>query len=595
MEEQIENLMSEHIGVTLPGAAIVVVYEGEMIFSRGYGWADIENQIPIDPATTVFEHASISKIFTYTAAMQLVEQGLLDLNEDITTYLPDSFVFEQVITMRDLMNHTPGFTEALLMPSFDGEQLPTLEDVLLEMQPNQIFIPGTVSAYSNWGSALAGFVVAEISGQDFAVFERENILQPAGMQNTLNLPDWVGNDSFLENRVQGYNSDGEGGFSEATPAYALPYPSGALNGTAEDLALFMKALTPPVGESGPLFASAETLQTLLSPSSLDPINRPATHHGFLTYGGVFPGVGHGGNLPGSSTTFAFVPELRFGYVLLTNVSGEMDLMPAMNDLLLGNAQVPAIGTGLPSAEMVEGRFISARRFEGDFLEFLSYLPMIGGIAQVSALDENRIMFSFGMLGSAVYVQTESYVFHIYDGTEAPMLQTFLPELRFRMEEGRHVQIHSPPMDFTTLPVGRTMPFLIGSLVSVMLSVVFFLIAPMVLFILFLIRRKKQRERTRFDLFSTGFLLSGTLLVFNTLALFILFGINPARSVAEVAPFIWINWGLAGLVVLLFAGSLWQRNTIGEGRKKRKVLFVVTTVMAVLFISQLWNWNFFVML
>ena len=164
-----------------------------------------------------------------------------------------------------------------------------------------------------------------------------------------------------------------------------------------------------------------------------------------------------------------------------------------------------------------------------------------------------------------------------------------------MEEGEPVLLVAAPMDFTPIPSGRTMPFLVESLISVMLSVVFFLIAPMVLFVLILIHRKKQRERTRFDCFSTGFILSGTLLVLNNLVLFGLFGINPFRSVAEVAPFIWINWVLGSLTVSLFTGSLWSWKTLGEGQRKRKVLFVVTTVMAILFISQLWNWQFFVIL
>jgi len=411
----------------------------------------------------------------------------------------------------------------------------------------------------------------------------------------LNLPNWFGNDSFLANRVQGYIAEEDGGFLEQTPIYVFDYPAGALNGTAEDLAAFIQALTPPAGESGPLFADAESLQTLFSSSSLDPVNRPGTHHGFLSYSGAFPGFGHGGNLPGSSTDFVIVPELRFSFVLLTNVGGEMDLMPAIQALLLGSPQIPPMGTYLPSAETVEGQFISARRLEGNFAEFVSYSGLMMPTFEITAIDENAILASFGQFGSAVYVQTEPYVFHMYDGTDGPFLATFFPELRFRMENGVPVHIMTVPMDFTSIPAGRTMPFLAASLVITVLSAAFFLIAPIVLFILFLVRRKKQGERTHFDRLSMGFLLSGTLLILNNFILILRLGINPFRVVTEMTPQIWMNYVLAGLSMLFFAGSFLTWRTAGEGKTKRKVLFVITAVLAALFVLLLHNWHFFVIL
>jgi len=598
MEQQIDALMAEHVGTATPGAAIVVVHEGEIIFSRGYGYADIENPIPVDPAVTVFEYASISKVFVWVAVMQLVEQGLLDLDADINTYLPDEFVFEQPFTMRDLFNHAAGFADILLGLGFDGEQVPTLREALLDSQPVQLFTPSTVSAYSNWGTALAAFVVSQISGEEFVDFEREYILLPSNMYHSLNLPDWFGNNSFLANLAKGYVTDGDGGFSAQSSAVAHTglYPAGMLNGTAEDLAAFIKALTPPAGESGPLFEHAETLQTLFSPSSFDP-NRPGMYHGLMPFPGAVPGIGHGGNLPGFTTELVVVPELRFGFVLLTNVGHDLTIMPAVRQLLLGSPEAPTIGSNLPNAQAAEGLFVTAGRFSGTFVEFFSFAGM-GGLphARVSALDENSILFSIGALGEAVYVQTAPHVFQIYDPSEAPFLALMFQELRFDFEDGVPVHIIVRGLeDYTAFPAGRTMPILIGSLVSVILSIAFFLIAPIVLLILFLIRPKKQKIRTRFDRFSTSFLLSGTLLMLNNLTLFMLFGINPIRTAAEVSPFIWMNYILSGLVVLLFAGSLWSWRTAGEAGGKRKVLFVITAVFAVLFIALLWNWNFFVLL
>jgi len=583
LENQIDTLVYKYLGTTTQGVAIVVVSEGEIIFSRGYGYANVEREIPIDPAMTVFEYASISKLFTWVAAMQLAEQELFNLDADVRTYLPASFVFDKPFTMRDLMNHMAGFADIAFPYTFDRENLPTLDAVLLATQPPQIFTPGTVSAYSNWGTALAGLVVAEISRQNFAAYERENILLPANMQQTLNLPDYFKNSEFLANQAQGYFVNSMGEFSNSTSRYVLDYPSGALRGTAEDLATFIKALTPPVGESGALFKNAQTLQTLFTSSSVDPINRPTTHHGFFSYSGAFPSFGHGGNLAGFSTDLVIVPELRFGFAVLINNSMEMHLIPQLGKLLLGSSQSPLPTSNLPNVQSMEGHFISARRFGGgNVTEIVDFMARM---AQIQTLDENTIEFSYGMVGSAIYKQIEPYVFRVYDTSNSPLLGQRLPEFRIRMEDGAPVQIIVPSGgDFTSLPVGRTIPFLITSLISAVLSVAFFLIVPIVLFILFLIHRKKQIVPTRFERFSTGFLLSGTLLALNNIVL-VLFA-NPIH--------IWINYVLAILVVLLFVGSIWSWYTAENEKTKRKILFGIMTAFMALFIFILHNWNFFVL-
>ena len=173
LESQIDALVKEYIGKTVPGAAIVVFHNGEIIFSRGYGYADIELGIPVDPAVTVFEHGSISKLFVWTAVMQLVEQGFLDLDAIVTTYLPEDvaarFAFKKPFTMRDLMNHAAGFEEVLLNLFADADTIEerrgTLEEALLTLQPMQIFEPGTVGAYSNWGSAFAALGICANSAR----------------------------------------------------------------------------------------------------------------------------------------------------------------------------------------------------------------------------------------------------------------------------------------------------------------------------------------------------------------------------------------------------------------------------------------------
>src|SRR5690554_6145935 len=92
LEEFIDQYVENYIDVTTPGAAILVIMDGEVVFSKGYGYGNIEEQIPVDPANTVFEYGSISKLFVYTTIMRLSEEGKIDLNEDIREYLPEGFL-----------------------------------------------------------------------------------------------------------------------------------------------------------------------------------------------------------------------------------------------------------------------------------------------------------------------------------------------------------------------------------------------------------------------------------------------------------------------------------------------------------------------
>ena len=273
IESRIDELVTNHMHESTPGFAIAVVKDGEIIFSRGYGYANIEKQTAVDPASTVFEYGSISKMFVYVSIMQLAEQGLLDLDVDIHTYLPKDlsrqFNFEKSFTVRDLLNHSAGFGEFFFNAFLDAEVVKkeiTLKEGLIASKPSQIFEPGTASSYSNFGNALAAFIVSHVSRQGFSEYERTNILDPIKMINAKNQPDWFGNEEFMQSMARGYAPDGKGGFTIAPWWYISIYPAGALKGTAEALAQLAIALTPPQGESGPLFASRDTLDLMFSPS-----------------------------------------------------------------------------------------------------------------------------------------------------------------------------------------------------------------------------------------------------------------------------------------------------------------------------------------
>ena len=598
METQINALAHQHIGTSVAGTAITVVHNGEIIFSSGFGYANTTTQTPIDPATTVFQLASINKAFVWVAVMQLAEQNLINLDAPITNYLPPSFSFQHPFTMRDLLNHTPGFADVIASPPFDGTNLPTLEESLLATQPPQIFLPGTVSAYSNWGSALAGLAVAHVSGQSFVDYELNNILLPANMQNTLNLPHWLNNPQFLANRARGYAGN-EGDFRPQREVYVLDYPAGALNGTAEDMARFIKALTPPAGQSGPLFNNPQTLQTMFSNSSPDPANHPMMNHGFFSYSGVLDGFGHGGNLPGFSTDFVIVPEARFGFVVLTNAAGEINLLPALQELLLGtNPPVtPAENITLPSASQVEGHFVSARRFDGGLFEFVGYAGLTMPIANVTALDNNLIRLSIGQFGSVIYRQTAPHTFHVYDATDSPFLGTFFPEIRFRVEDGTATQILTQGMNFTSLPAGRTMPALITYAIISLAATAFFLLTPLTLLVIFIINkiRKKDIPKSRLRLLNLGLILTGTLFILNISATSI--GLFTGAFILTVLNIqVALNYALTLIALTLTTlSALTLRKEWHNTKPTQKTLLITTTALLALLIFTLQNWHFFTFL
>src|SRR5947199_115037 len=148
------------------GAVVVVVKDGQVLLAKGYGYADVVARKPVDPERTLFRAGSVSKLFTWTAVMQLVEQGKLDLDADINTYLDFKIPSRngKPVTLRNLMTHTPGFDEtirALILN--DTHYLKPLGEALRRWVPPRVTAAGSTPAYSNYGAALAGYIVEHVS------------------------------------------------------------------------------------------------------------------------------------------------------------------------------------------------------------------------------------------------------------------------------------------------------------------------------------------------------------------------------------------------------------------------------------------------
>src|SRR5881409_3574079 len=170
----------------IAGAVVSVVKDGQVLFQKGYGYADVEAERPVLPDQTLFRPGSISKLFTATAVMQLVEQGKLDLDRDVNDYLDFKIpeAYGKPITLKNLLTHTPGFEEQIKDLFTDRPEPPPLEQYMKTHIPGRIFSPGTIPAYSNYGATLAGYIVERVSGQPFDNYIENHIFNPLGMKHS---------------------------------------------------------------------------------------------------------------------------------------------------------------------------------------------------------------------------------------------------------------------------------------------------------------------------------------------------------------------------------------------------------------------------
>ncbi|HWN46968.1 MAG TPA: serine hydrolase [Steroidobacteraceae bacterium] len=248
----------------IPGAVVTVVKDGQLLTARGFGYADREKRTPVDPDRTLFRPGSVSKLVTWTAAMQLVEQGKLDLDKDINTYLdfkiPD--YDGKPITLRQIMTHTAGFEEAVKDIIFtDPTHLLPLGDYLKRWTPKRVFAPGTTPAYSNWATALTGYMIERVSGESFDDYCDKHIFAPLGMTNsTMRQPLPA---ALVGQMASGYKPGQEAGKFEIIG----PAPAGSLSSTGTDMAKFMLAHL----DQGKGLLSPEVAATMHN-SPLDKVN-----------------------------------------------------------------------------------------------------------------------------------------------------------------------------------------------------------------------------------------------------------------------------------------------------------------------------------
>lgn len=302
----------------IPGAAFVLVKDGKIFFSQGYGWANLAKKIPVNPNRTVFRVASVTKLFTTVATLQLAKKGKLRLHTDVNRYLkgfqlPEKY--PQPITLSALLTHTAGFEDLSIgVAARQPDQRQPLGFYLAHHMPVEVRPPGRIVSYSNHGLALAGYIVQTVAGQPYAAYIRNNILEPLGMSRSGFLP---------SRRLQRDLATGYGRWRGLHPVpldYFNIQPASGLCATPEDMAHFMIALLEQGRYDEARILSAASIARMERQHFTQDPRLPGRAYGF--YEKQFDGlrvIGHGGDIRGFGSLLTLVPEKRLGFFITENV------------------------------------------------------------------------------------------------------------------------------------------------------------------------------------------------------------------------------------------------------------------------------------
>lgn len=388
------------------GAVVVVVKDGRVLLQKGYGYSDVEARRLFDPETTLFRPGSVSKLVTWTAVMQLYEQGKIDLDRDVNTYLdfaipPYAGDTSRPVTMRNLMTHTGGFEESfkdLLLT--DPAQVLPLGQHLKRLIPKRIYAPGEIPAYSNFGAGLAGYIVERVSGRPFADYVAQHVFAPLGIRG-------AGHASFhqpLPTESQALLAKGyQLASGSAQPYEIFPGPAGHSVFTGGDMARFMMAHLQEGEFEGQRILKAETAR-MMHDSPLTLIS-PAVSRSML---GFYESnrnghrvIGHEGDTRIFHSMLRLLPDEHVGIFVSVNSLGRDEAGRAIREGLSDRfidryfpRQTP-VTTEIPAelakshAAMLVGSYDSSQRLESSYLSLANLILQ----AEVSVNEAGNLIAS----------------------------------------------------------------------------------------------------------------------------------------------------------------------------------------------------------
>jgi len=456
VEETVDDLMVDRIGEETPGAIVAVVSSDDTVLTKGYGTTAIDSQTPVRADETLFRIGSVAKTVTFTAVMQGVERGILDLDEDVNTYLAGSPVevpdtYEDPVTLRHLGTHTAGFGTHL-NPGFvdDRDDLTSIEEALVENRPERRRPPGDAVAYSNYGTLLAGHVVAEAYGSSFEEYVQSEVFQPLGMDHSTfvqPVPDDRPGELATPHTVDG------GELTVADPVYTDWWPAGSMSTTATDMATFMRAHLGDGTANGTQLLEPETARTMHG----EQFGRhPAVNgwaYGFWEDGR--PGddtLTHTGGSIHFLSYLVLALEHDVGLFVSYNARGGDTEVAALQTVITDLVEEYDLGFDVSTADHTTGSAAQQRaeRVAGEYGWTWEPESATGELtirllqATIESIGGGELTFDMAGVDQQRFVETDPYVYHERDGHDV---------LAFDVEDGDVVRgYRSSDTQFSWEPV-----------------------------------------------------------------------------------------------------------------------------------------------
>jgi len=462
----------------IAGAVVVVVKDGRIVLEKGYGYANMASRQPVDPQKTLFRPGSVSKLFIWTAVMQLVEQHKLDLDRDVNSYLDFRIpaAFGKPITLRHLMTHTAGFEEHLKsIMVYDPRRLQSLRAMLADRTPKRIFPPGEISAYSNYGACLAAYIVQRVSGEDFNHYVAQHIFAPLQMTRA----------TFVQPLSTKLSSDLAQSYILASdpPKPSELYnlgPSGGSYATGEDMAHFMIAHLNGGSYGGASILRRETA-TLMHQTAFQPAPPlPGMALGFYheDRNGLSI-IGHGGDTIYFHSDLHLILDRNVGlYVSLNSAGNDPNLTESLRPFLLDHflaryfpspGPLPAVALrSAPSdARQVAGFYEVSRRSDSNFLSISRFLLPVIVVANSDGSLEFPTFAAVGVAGR--WIETAPFVWRQPHGNYRVAARMDNGQVRFLSSDMFPPVLLLLPVSFWR-SFAFVLPVVIGSLLILSLAV-----------------------------------------------------------------------------------------------------------------------------
>ncbi|MFE4709943.1 serine hydrolase domain-containing protein [Paenibacillus sp. NPDC056722] len=586
----VDGIMEEDMNrLHIPGAVISIVKDGQIILAKGYGSSNLEKAAPVDPKTSMFRIASTTKLFTWTAVMQLVEEGKIDLDTDVNTYLKDFKVpdtYPEPITMRHLMTHTAGFEEGGVgyQITTDPAKLPgSISETLEKHRLARVRAPGEMSSYSNYGTALAGLIVQDVSGMPYEDYVKKNIFDPLDMKYATvqePLPE-----AFKPYAVVGYNSE-NGSFTPGTPTYEAGFrPAGSGTVSAVDMAHFMIAHLQNGRYGDKQILSANTAGLMHATAYQFDKRMPGVTLGFAekSINGLTL-ITHGGSDPMFNTELYLVPAKNIGIFLSYSggsgsESAEGLIQAFFNKYYPAPLQETPVESSI-TAESVQkyaGSYEFTRRNFSDIDKFFNFLVQFN-----VTISDNKLSLGSGS-EQAFYAPIGENLFQHVGGTE---------QIAFRTDDSGKVT-HMILGAIPDMPLERTPLMDQTSFWFTLLGISAFMFITAILGFIFGRRKIKAMSVPEKWAFRLSAAASGWgLLSFVTLFLVVmsmdlmtkLSGISTALYLSLVMPILFVGLTLALLVgvILVWKNRYWTTF--------RRVHYTLVTLSAVTLVVFFYHWN-----